>query len=108
MNSLEEIRVCAVGDVTPERPFVFRHPDVGEIVIFRTEEGFFAVENRCPHAGGSLHEGIVEGTILTCIWHGWRFHLPTGQCLNEYWAKLRVYPLKSVGGSLYVILDTEK
>ena len=61
-----------------DKPFIFNLNSQEQVAIFKTEEGFFAVENRCPHAGAFLHEGMVSDNILTCIWHGWRFDLETG------------------------------
>jgi nitrite reductase (NADH) small subunit/3-phenylpropionate/trans-cinnamate dioxygenase ferredoxin subunit len=37
------------------------------------------VDNTCPHAGGPLGEGTLEGEVLTCPWHGWRFNVRTGE-----------------------------
>ena len=38
----------------------------------------FATENRCPHKGGPLSEGIVHGESVTCPLHGWVINLRTG------------------------------
>lgn len=40
---------------------------------------FRAVDNTCPHAGGPLGEGTLDGEVLECPWHGWRFNVRTGQ-----------------------------
>ncbi|MEP7151108.1 MAG: Rieske 2Fe-2S domain-containing protein [Nitrospira sp.] len=40
---------------------------------------FLAVDNSCPHAGGPLGEGALEGEVLECPWHGWRFNVRTGE-----------------------------
>jgi UDP-MurNAc hydroxylase len=45
--------------------------------------GDYLVERRCPHLGGDLARfGDVDGGILTCTLHGWRFDLATGRCLT--------------------------
>jgi 3-phenylpropionate/trans-cinnamate dioxygenase ferredoxin subunit len=65
------------------------------IGIFNIDGEFFALRNRCPHQGGALCEGRLWGVltasapgefsyeprreILTCPWHGWEFHVRTGQ-----------------------------
>lgn len=46
--------------------------------LARIEEGYFAVQDRCPHAGGSLAEGKLEGTLLSCPRHGWTFDVRDG------------------------------
>lgn len=44
-----------------------------ELVLFRTEHGVAALEDRCPHRGFPLHEGRVEGGRVVCPYHGWRW-----------------------------------
>ena len=40
---------------------------------------FLAVENRCPHQGGPLSDGIVSGCTVVCPLHAWKVRLDTGQ-----------------------------
>ena len=40
---------------------------------------FLAVENRCPHQGGPLADGIVSGCTVVCPLHAWKVRLDTGQ-----------------------------
>jgi len=49
-----------------------------EIAIFNIAGSFHAIENSCPHQGGPLAEGWVEGTIVTCPWHAWCFDVTSG------------------------------
>jgi nitrite reductase/ring-hydroxylating ferredoxin subunit len=58
--------------------------DGTEVALFRVGDRYFAVDNHCPHQHFSkLHEGFLEGTILTCPMHGWSFDLLTGSCTRE-------------------------
>ena len=50
------------------------------IVIALVDETFYAAENTCPHAGGPLVDGMLEGKILSCPYHGWGFNLENGRC----------------------------
>jgi nitrite reductase/ring-hydroxylating ferredoxin subunit len=53
------------------------------IVVIRTSEGVFALDNACPHEGYGLVQGDVndaDGT-LTCAWHNWKFRLGDGRCV---------------------------
>jgi 3-phenylpropionate/trans-cinnamate dioxygenase ferredoxin subunit len=77
---------------------------------------YFALRNRCPHQGGALCEGKLWGVlraevpgafeyeprreILTCPWHGWEFHVRTGQswCEPER-LRVRRYPVAVESGS---------
>ncbi|ODN70810.1 nitrite reductase small subunit NirD [Methylobrevis pamukkalensis] len=50
-----------------------------EIGVFRTmDDRIFAIDNRCPHRGGPLSEGIVHGHFVTCPLHNWVISLETG------------------------------
>ena len=53
------------------------------IAVFRTDEGLFALDAHCPHAGGPLGDGIVAEGCVTCPLHGWRFDLRTGACADK-------------------------
>lgn len=43
------------------------------IALFNIDGEFYAISDTCPHAGGPLSEGWVDGTEVTCPWHGWTF-----------------------------------
>jgi len=49
-----------------------------EIAIFNLGDRFLAVDNRCPHKGGPLSEGIVSGSTVVCPLHAWKVDLECG------------------------------
>jgi nitrite reductase (NADH) small subunit/3-phenylpropionate/trans-cinnamate dioxygenase ferredoxin subunit len=49
------------------------------IAVFNVAGTFYAIDNACPHAGGPLGEGKLDGTVVECPWHGWRFNVISGQ-----------------------------
>ena len=53
-----------------------------EIAIFNVEGTYYAIGNSCTHRGGSLSEGDVQGTKVTCPLHGADFDLKTGAALG--------------------------
>ncbi len=53
-----------------------------ELAIFNLDGRFVTIENRCPHKGGPLCDGIVSGTTVVCPLHGWRFDLDTGMAVR--------------------------
>jgi nitrite reductase (NADH) small subunit len=53
-----------------------------EIAIFNLGDRFLAVENRCPHKGGPLADGMVSGTNVVCPLHAWKMSLETGKGVN--------------------------
>jgi nitrite reductase (NADH) small subunit len=53
-----------------------------EVAVFRRGEEVLAIGNDCPHQGGSLCDGWVEGDIVVCPLHGWEFDMRTGACMT--------------------------
>lgn len=53
-----------------------------EIAIFNLGDRFLAIDNRCPHKGGPLADGIVSGTTVVCPLHAWKLSLETGNGVN--------------------------
>ena len=86
--------VAAVGEIAPGGKKLTKIKG-REIGVFNVGGEFFALSNRCPHAGGALCEGRVValvqsngpgdyrlsrlGEFLRCPWHGWEFDIRTGQ-----------------------------
>ncbi len=70
------------------------------IAVFRQRDGrVFATDNRCPHRGGPLADGIVgDGTVI-CPLHSWTIDLTTGRCVREK-ACVRTYDVRVVSGRL--------
>lgn len=48
------------------------------IAIFRTEEGYFAIDGMCAHQGGPIAQGTLDGKCVTCPWHGWQYSIADG------------------------------
>ncbi|MEO1292765.1 MAG: nitrite reductase small subunit NirD [Pseudomonadota bacterium] len=72
------IDVGAVADIPLRGARVVKSP-LGCVAVFRTGENeIFALEDRCPHAGGPLSQGIVHGRSVTCPLHNWVISLETG------------------------------
>lgn len=53
-----------------------------DVALFRRGGEVFAIGNECPHQGGSLCDGMVEGDIVICPLHGWEFDLRSGACMT--------------------------
>jgi nitrite reductase (NADH) small subunit len=98
------IRVATCGSVPPREG---RSVAVGgrEIALFNLGDRFVAVDNRCPHRGGPLCDGIVAGPAVVCPLHAWKVDLDTGSVerpakTNEC---VRAYPTR-VEGDIVLIL----
>ena len=56
--------------------------DGKDIVVINIDGSYFAINDTCTHAGGSLSEGKVEGSIITCDWHGAQFDCKSGKLIK--------------------------
>lgn len=73
----------------------------GKVAIFRSAENqIYALDNRCPHKGGPLAEGIVHGASVTCPLHNWVFDLATGEALGADEGQVRTWPVRIVDGRI--------
>lgn len=54
------------------------------IALYNVDGTLHALDGVCPHAGGPLGQGQLDGCVVTCPWHGWQFDVTNGQhCLTE-------------------------
>ncbi|UFJ39617.1 nitrite reductase small subunit NirD [Brevibacillus humidisoli] len=79
-----------------------------EIALFRLSDGeIHALENRCPHKGGKLAEGIVSGPFVYCPLHDWKI------CVEDGWVQapdrgcVRSFPVQIVGQQVIIELPEE-
>lgn len=79
--------------------------DGRRIAVFRTPEGWAAIDHACPHAGGPLGDGIVSDRCVTCPLHGRRFSLDTGEREDAPGAGVRAYEVRERDGYLELRLS---
>ena len=87
--SLDFIPIAKLDDLPPGTCKSFETEDWG-IALFNIDGQVYALDNTCPHAGGPLGEGSIEGEHVACPWHGWKFHIPTGVCQKNPTPSLNV------------------
>ncbi len=61
---------------------IARDAGARRILVCRTKEGLFAVDDVCSHADACLHEGRLRGHRVTCPLHGAAFDVRTGAVLG--------------------------
>jgi len=98
------VRLCGVGEA----------PKVGEAAEFEArgvavclanvEGRLAAVANLCPHRGGPLGQGWVEGEAVVCPWHSWAFNTVTGVAEPPERALVDVFPVRVEGEDVMVDL----
>jgi 3-phenylpropionate/trans-cinnamate dioxygenase ferredoxin subunit len=75
-----------------------------EIALFNVQGCLYAIDDSCPHAGGSLVIGPLDGTTVTCRAHGLRFDLASGCMRGGAGLRLRSYPVRIEQGRIEVDL----
>ena len=84
------------------------------VVLIRTKDGFYAMRNSCPHQGGPLGKGTIQGAalpsnvgeycyekkgdIIYCPWHHWEFDVTNGCSVRDPESvKVKTYAVKVEG-----------
>lgn len=81
-----------------------------EILLVNIKGAYYAVDNKCPHMGGSLYDGNLEGSNIVCPKHGSKFDVQTGKVtqsgkmlfINVKVRNLHTYPVKIEGTDILV------
>ncbi len=56
--------------------------DGHRVCLVRTTSGVHALDHACPHEGYGLTQGELDGDLLTCAWHNWKFRVTDGECVQ--------------------------
>ncbi len=56
--------------------------DGHRVCLVRTTDGLHAIDHACPHEGYGLAQGELDGDLLTCAWHNWKFRVTDGVCVQ--------------------------
>ena len=76
------IGICKLEDIPVLGARRFQRDDGKVIAIFRNaEDKVFALQDKCPHKGGPLSQGIVFGRKVACPLHGWNIGLEDGNAV---------------------------
>jgi nitrite reductase/ring-hydroxylating ferredoxin subunit len=87
------IKVATAGELPPgQAKRVEVHGKA--IALFNLGGSYHAIDDTCPHRGGPLSEGQVQGEVVTCPWHGAKFKVTSGEVLG---------PPARVGVSRYTV-----
>lgn len=76
------------------------------VALFRTaEDEIYALEDRCPHKGGPLSQGIVFDKRVACPLHGWLIKLDTGHACAPDSGCARRYRIKVDQAEVFIAPD---
>lgn len=72
------------------------------VALFNVKGKFFAVADACVHAGGPLGAGPLEGSVVTCPWHGWQFDVKRGCAVMSEEVRIPTYEVQVKDGYVFV------
>jgi len=73
-----------------------------DLLICNAGGTFYAIDDRCPHAGASFEGGRIRGKLIACPLHGARFDLATGKCLGGAYKPVSCFSVKLEDGQVSV------
>ncbi len=75
----------------------------GKAVALANVDGqFHAIDGVCIHRGGPLGDGVLEGAVVTCPWHGWQYDVRTGRVGQNPGAGVNCFPVEVRGEEIFV------
>ncbi|TAL10666.1 MAG: non-heme iron oxygenase ferredoxin subunit [Nitrospirae bacterium] len=95
------VHVADLSDIPPGTAKVVAVQNV-EVALFNLEGAIYAIDNICQHAGGPLGEGKIKGDVVICPWHGYRYHIKTGQYVKNPDMSVACYQVKVEDGKISV------
>jgi len=103
MTGTRRVRVGHVRDI-PAGGVQIVEANGAAVAVFNVEGVLYAIDNHCPHRGGPLGEGELDGTTLTCPWHAWRWDVTTGANTNNPASRVACFPVVVESGVVFVEL----
>ena len=94
-------KLCAVADIPAGSRKVFPLSAL-DVIVFNAGKRFYASAAECPHEGESLTGCELQGHVLICKAHGYKFDLSTGKCLTEAEIGIPIFPVEVRDDSLWV------
>jgi nitrite reductase (NADH) small subunit len=95
------VRAAKAADVGPG---TIREIQVGGKAVALANVGgtFHAISGTCLHRGGPLGDGPLEGSVVTCPWHGWQYDVITGKVGQNSSVGVEVYRVEVRGDEVFV------
>ena len=95
------VRVCHISEL-PEGSRKTFEVQGRHVAIFHLSDGLHAIDNVCPHRGGPLAEGTLDGHLIHCPLHAWCFDVRTGNSPVYTMARVAKHEVRVVGEDVEV------
>lgn len=95
------VKVASLSEIVPGKgkTCTIQGKEVG---VYNIDGKIYAMENNCFHQGAPLADGRLEGTIVTCPWHSWKYDVTNGRCTRDESVFMKIYPVKIEGEDIFV------
>ena len=103
MAETRRVRIAAVGDGPVGEGRVVEAQGK-ELALFNVDGTYYVMDNMCVHRGGPLGEGDLDGRLVSCPWHAWRWDVTTGANANNPALKMACFPVTVDRGAIFVDL----
>jgi nitrite reductase/ring-hydroxylating ferredoxin subunit len=100
---MPSVRVAKVTDVPVGQGLVVQAGD-RTLALFNVDGAYHAIDNVCPHRGGPMGDGDLDGQVAICPWHGWRWDVTSGRNVNNPAVRVACFPVTVEGEALLVEL----
>ena len=90
------------GDFEAGKGRIVELGEKAAVAVFRIEDKVHVLRNDCPHQGGPLGDGALEGTVVTCPWHQWKFDVTTGKCQSVSGSGARRFDVEVLGEDVFI------
>ena len=101
MAETKFVKVATTGDIPPgHSKMVMAHGK--PMALFNVDEQFYAINQICPHMGGPLSEGTLNGKVVTCPWHKWSYYVDTGLPDHEGGHSVAAYEVRVEGENILI------
>lgn len=77
------------------------------VALFNCGGVYYAIDNRCPHRGGPLGKGTVDGSTVVCPWHGWSFDVTTGVNVDTGRIRVACFPVAVENARIHVCVSED-
>ncbi|WP_407355470.1 Rieske (2Fe-2S) protein [Methanolobus sp. WCC5] len=76
-----------------------------KVLVLRIDGDFYAMSNKCPHMQCPLSKGTLEGYVIKCPCHDWKFDIRNGEFLDATEIKVPIYETSLMEGSVFVNME---
>lgn len=99
------VQVATIGEIAPGECRVVEIEGHRPLALFNVEGTFYALDNECLHSGGPLGRGSLDGCVVTCPWHQWKFDVTTGELVGIHKDRcVRTFEVRLEGDAVLVNL----